>query len=57
MTAAMTSRLERLYLTAIGSGWWLDWQRYYHAEDAERQARLAALARGPESTESTEGEG
>ena len=41
----VTSRLERLYLTAVLSGWWLDWQRYYAAEEAEQQARLAALAK------------
>ena len=40
----VTSRLERLYLTAVLSGWWLDWQRYYAAEEADRQARLSVLA-------------
>lgn len=39
----MSPRLERLYLTAVLSGWWPDWERYYAAEEAERQARLAAL--------------
>jgi len=39
----VSPRLEHLYLTAVLSGWWLDWNRYYAAEEAERQARLAVL--------------
>ncbi len=39
----MSERLERLYLAAVTSGWWLDWQRYYAAEEAERRARAAVL--------------
>lgn len=46
----MDPHLERLYLTAIASGWWLDWQRYYAAEEAERQARAAVLTRGSEGS-------
>jgi hypothetical protein len=37
------TELERLYLRAITSGWWLDWQRYYSAEERIRQARLYVM--------------
>jgi hypothetical protein len=39
----MSPRLEHLYLKAVTSGWWLDWNRYYAADEAEREARLAVL--------------
>ena len=45
MAQAMSPRLERLYLAAVQSGWWMDWQRYYAAEECERQARLLVLER------------
>ncbi|MDQ2875289.1 MAG: hypothetical protein M3Y33_11050 [Actinomycetota bacterium] len=46
----MSPRLERLYLTAVLSGWHGDWQRYYSAAESEQQARLSVLeveARAP----------
>jgi hypothetical protein len=39
----IVTELERLYLTALTSNWWLDWQRYYAAEDRIRQARLHVM--------------
>lgn len=39
----MSPRLEALYWAAICSNWWLDWQRYYAAVEAEQQARLSVL--------------
>lgn len=41
----MSTLLETLWLRAFASGWWMDWARYYAAEENERQARLSALGR------------
>ena len=37
------TELERLYLTALTSGWQRDWDRYYAAGERIRQARLYVM--------------